>query len=57
MCMGKGPMANEVYLMDFGRAEVYTETMTNIHRLAETGAEANTAVMDKHKRENGFQVS
>jgi hypothetical protein len=38
VCMGKGPMANEVYLMDFGRAEVYTETMTNIHRLAETGA-------------------
>jgi len=35
VCMGRGLMANEVYLMDLGLAEQYTEMMTGVHRLSD----------------------
>lgn len=34
--MGRGLMANEVYLMDLGLAEKYADMMTGIHRLADS---------------------
>jgi len=39
VCMGRGLMANEVYLMDLGLAEQYTEMMTGVHRLSDAKSE------------------
>jgi len=38
MAMGRGPKANEVYLLDFGLARYYRDAMTLIHHPPEYGA-------------------
>jgi serine/threonine protein kinase len=38
MAMGRGPKANEVYLLDFGLARYYRDAMTLIHHPPEHGA-------------------
>ena len=38
MAMGRGPKANEVFLLDFGLARYYRDAMTLIHHPPEYGA-------------------